>query len=357
MRPGATHHVNVGDAQVAYQVTGDGPIDLVYMLGVGTNFQMWWDYPPFATLLERLASFSRLILFDRRGSGISDPVPAEGLATWESFTDDLRAVLDAAASTTATIFACHDAGPVAMTFAATHPDRVANLVLWDSFARISADADYPIGRPLVDTDEMASLLEAGWGTEASARYLYGDDIDEELLRWHMKVTLGACTPASYARQNIFFMGADARSALDLINVPVLVLHEAECHVVPPELGRFVAENVPDARYVELPGGAIELCNRPDAAVVLDVVEEFVTGVRPPRQSQRVLACVLFTDIVGSTTRAAELGDDHWTTLLYRHDVVSRTAIAARSGILVKTTGDGVLATFDGPGRAIQAAID
>jgi class 3 adenylate cyclase len=356
MRPGPVTYTTLDGSQIAYQVTGDGPVDFVYMLGIGTNFDRWWDWPPFAEMLWRFASFGRLILFDRRGSGISDALPAGRLSTWESYADDLRAVLDAAESKSAVVMACFDSGPIAATFAATNPERVRRLIFWNSYARAQEAEGYPIGRPQVDDEAVREILEATWGTEDVTRYLMGD-VSDELLQWHTKLMHGACTPASYARQTVEISAADARHALPLIEAPTLVLHAEDYIVVPSALGRYVAEHVPNGRYVGFPGWSLDIFNRDDRDEILDLIEEFATGSAPASRAGRVLASVLFTDIVGSTERAAMLGDARWKALLDVHDHTARSVIAAWRGQLIKTTGDGLLATFDGPGRAIQSAID
>jgi pimeloyl-ACP methyl ester carboxylesterase len=355
--PGPTVYTSVDDSQIAYQVSGDGAIDFVYMIGIGTNFERWWDWPPFAEMLSRIASFSRLILFDRRGSGISDPLSSTGVATWESFADDLEAVLDAAGSTEAVILACFDAGPVAITFAATNPDRVRGLILWNSYARGFAAVDYPFGPTPEEADAFADTLRSVWGTQDIGRFLYGEAADPELLRWHERLMRGACTPESYVRQASLMRAADARGALPLLKMPVLVLHEADYIGVDAALGRYVADSVPNSRFVLLPGSGQDLFVRPDADEILDVIEEFATGAPPSSRQDRILAAVLFTDIIGSTVRAAELGDGKWRSVLDEHDRIARSVVDSLGGDLVQTLGDGLLATFDGPGRALQAAID
>ena len=357
IQPGPTRYTTLEGSQIAYQVTGEGDVDFVYMLGIGTNFERWWDWPPFASVLSRIASFSRLILFDRRGSGISDPLISDGVATWESFADDLGAILDAAGSKQVVIFACFDAGPIAITFAATNPDRVRGLILWNSYARGLTDDDYDLALSPGEMDEMTGLLESTWGTEGVSRFLYGEHPDPELVRWHERLMRGACTPRSYARQAKLISAADARRALPLLQMPVLVLSAADYPMVRPEAGRYVAERVPNGRFLLLPGASLDIFVRPDQDEVLDLIEEFTTGAPPSARADRVLASVLFTDIIGSTVRAAELGDEKWRAVLDEHDRVARTVVESSRGRVVQTFGDGVLATFDGPGRALQAAID
>lgn len=354
--PGPTLYTSLEGSQIAYQVTGDGPVDFVYMLGIGSNFERWWDWPPYARLLSRIASFSRLILFDRRGSGISDPLMDDGLATWESYADDLAAVLDAAGSTQAVIFAAFDAGPVALTYGATNPDRVRGLILWNSYARGIQDHDYPIGVPSAENDAVVELIGSTWGTDAVSRFLAGEDADPEFIRWHTRLMRGACTPASYARQVKLIGAHDARRALPLLTMPVLALSAADFPTLRPEVGRYVADNVADGRFVLLPGASLDIYQRPDVEDIMDRIEEFTTGTPASARPDRVLAAVLFTDIIGSTARAADLGDDRWRSVLEEHDLIARAVVDSARGTVVQTTGDGVLATFDGPGRALQAAI-
>ena len=354
----AVSYTSVGDAQIAYQVVGDGPVDFVYMVGVGSNFQLWWNFPPMAAVLERMASFSRLILFDRRGSGISDALPPDNLPTWEEYADDLRAVLDACGSQHAAIFAAFDSGPVALTFGAVSPERVRGLILWNSFARFRRADDYEIGLPGEVADAMIASIEAVWGTRDLARYLLGSHGDDPAaVAWLTTVLRGACTPASYVRQNASLVSIDARPVLPHVPMPVLVFHTAGYQVVPLAMGRYIAETVPDGAFVELPENPMDIWMSNERSQILDRIEEFVTGASPASRADRVLASVLFTDIVDSTTRAADMGDARWKELLETHDRVARGVVERWQGCFVKSTGDGVLATFDGPGRGVMAALE
>jgi class 3 adenylate cyclase len=203
---------------------------------------------------------------------------------------------------------------------------------------------------------MVEMLQAVWGTEDLSRYLVGD-ADDDFVWWHSRLMRGACTPMSYALQNAQMDRADARQALPLIKAPTLVIHSANYLVVPSGLGRYVAEHVPDGRYLEVPGSNLDIFTHSDCEDILDAIEEFATGAPPAARTDRVLSSVLFTDIVGSTTLAATLGDARWKALLDAHDETARAVIRSWRGDLIKTTGDGLLATFDGPGRAIQSAVD
>jgi len=353
--PGAVRYAEISGAQVAFQVTGEGPVDFVYMLGIGSNFQSWWDFPPWAEVLERIATFARLVLFDRRGSGISDGLPPGGLSTWEAHTEDLRTVLDAIESKGAVLMACFDAGPVALTFAATYPDRIRGLVLWNSYARFMSDDGYPFGPSRSDVDIFNNRLRTMWGTEELVRYLYVNELRDEHVRALANQMRGACTPASYTRQNMLMTGADARAALPLIQTPVLVF-STNAPSIPSDLGRYVAQHVTHGTFVGLDGSEQGLFARKDRQEILDQLEEFTTGAKACR-SNRVLAGLLFSDIVGSTRHVAELGDHRWHGRLDSHDRIVQSVVDSWKGRLVKFTGDGVLATFDGPGRSLQAALE
>ncbi len=358
IEPGAVRYTTVGDAMVAYQVTGDGPIDIVYMLGVASNFERWWDFPPFARVLERLTTYGRLILFDRRGSGISDPVPDGRLATWEQYTEDIDAVLDAAGSSQAAIIAAFDGGPVALVYAATRPERVRAVVLWNSYARFTWAPDYEIGTPPEATAAMNEALREIWGTEDLTKLLLPDlAADKEVVRWHTRLLRGAVTPASYARQVDEMTNLDARPFLPLIDAPVMFMNSIEHPLVPADAGRYAAELAKNGQFFGVEGGSLDVYAASNQAEIEDKIEEFITGVAPAKPTERTLASVLFTDIVGSTELAAKLGDARWKDMLEHHDLVTKRAVDAWDGRIVKTTGDGVLATFDGPGRAIRSALE
>ena len=346
----------MGGSEVAYQVLGEGARDLVYSAGVGGHVDLQWDEPLFAAALRRLASFSRLILFDRRGTGASDPVPMDAIPTWEEWTQDLLGVLDAAGSERAAIFGNADAGPVSLLFAATHPERTSALVLGNTSARYLIDGDYPIGASKDSAEDLATYLHESWGTEDLAKAaLSSGDADPEYVRLMTRRMRASLTPraASDLSRYIFF-SVDVRNVLPLVRVPTLVLHSAGLAFVPIEHGRYVAAHVPGARFVEVPGADLSLI-RERGDDVLDEVEEFLTGVRRVADLDRALATVLFTDIVASTERAVEAGDSRWRRLLDRHDQVAGHHVHQFGGRLVKSTGDGILATFDGPARAIRCA--
>jgi pimeloyl-ACP methyl ester carboxylesterase len=357
-RPGPVRYVTVDDAQIAFQVSGEGNgIDFVYMLGSGSSFELWWDYPPFAKVLEHFASFGRLILFDRRGSGFSDALPAEQLPSWEHFAEDLDAVLDAADAERAVIMANFDGGPVAMVFAASNPERVRALILFNSFAKWFAADDYPIGAPPDTAGPMMDAVMGLWGTDELAKMIMPEEAENEAaVRWQARNLRAAATPHSYRRSYEQSINVDARPVLPLISVPTLVITRTDYYMVPAGTSKYIADNIAGAKYLEFPGSGSNIWGTASDEI-LDAIDEFVTGAKTPLRMDRVLATVLFTDIVGSTDRAAALGDRRWKELLKTHDETAASVLRSWDGTLVQTTGDGLLARFDGPGRAIHCARD
>jgi class 3 adenylate cyclase len=351
-----TRYAKVGDDRVAYQVFGDGPIDLVYLPVHGDCIDVRWEWPPYADFLARIASFSRVIQFDRRGMGGSDPVPTDRVPTWELWVDDALAVLDAVKSERAAVLGTVDAGPVAALFAATQPDRTHSLILANTAARFVADDDYPWGQRGLEPQLLTKQLEETWGTRAFYNLWITDQAtNEAFCRWSSKMNRLACSPKEAAAYSRFLEGTDIRATLSSIRVPTLVLHRRDSRWINLAQGRHLAEHIAGARFVEIPGSDEAIAAMPYEEGVAEI-EEFLTGARSVEPSTRVLAAVLFTDIVDSTAQASRLGDVRWSQVLDSHDSVARTVTARHGGRLVKLTGDGILATFDGPGRAIQAAI-
>lgn len=354
--PPETRYAKSDAGLIAYQVIGDGPFDLVYMNGSTSHVDVRWEALPFARFLERLASFSRLILFDRRGAGASDPIPIDAIPTWEEWVDDLNVVLDAAKSERAAIFAILDAGPMAMLFAATHPGRTKALVLGNTVARVRFSEDYPIGLSAELVEGTLKMFEDGWGTEDFAAAISPTLCRDPLMRaWFAKYQRASASPRVIAAQARSFMDLDVRWVLESIRVPTLVLHRSAVQPLPIEHGRYLAEHITGARFVELSGSDTSLVAE-DSERVLDSIEEFLTGVRRASPVDRVLATVLFTDIDDSTRRASDMGDRDWRMLLDRHDEISRAEIERFRGRPLKSTGDGFMATFDSPGRAIRCAL-
>ena len=354
MSPPATRYAKSGDTSIAYQVVGDGPLDLVLVLGFATHIELQWESPAFAQFFDRISSFSRLIIFDKRGTGLSDPI-AE-VPTLEQRVDDVRAVMDAAGSERAALFGISEGGPMSVLFAATHPERVTALVLYGAMGRTTEAPDYPWASPAEALREAAAeFIAPYWGQHAEGMVeLFSPSLadDPGAAEFTARLERSAASPAMV--QGIFemFLDIDVRAILPTIHVPTLVLHRRGDRVVNRRAGEELAQRIPDARYVEFPG----IDHVPwagNSEDVLGEIEEFLTGVRTVPEPDRVLATVMFTDIVGSTERAAELGDAQWGEVLATHQAAVRRELERFRGREVKTLGDGCLATFDGPARAIR----
>ena len=349
-----TRYAKSGDLRIAYQVVGEGPIDLVWAPGYLSHLEQnqWW--PGYAYFLERMASFSRLINFDRRGTGLSDRILA--LGSFEELLDDIRAVMDAAGSERAALFGGAEGGPMCALYAATFPERTAALVLGASYARRTWAPDHPWG---LDADTQQRILggyEDRWGRKSFGDRALAPSLtgDKRFSAWHAQAQRFAGTPASALAWFRVTMEIDVREVLPAIRVPTLVLHRTGDRGVPVEAGRYLAEHIPGAKFVELEGED-HYPFAGDIDALVDEVEVFLTGSRRAPEPDRVLATVLFTDIVGSTERAAELGDRAWTKLLSDHNRVVQTKLERFRGKAVRVEGDGTLSTFDGPARAVQCA--
>ena len=351
-----THYARSGTVSIAYQVVGDGPRDLVFVAGWVTHLEAGWDDPLLARFRRRLASFSRLILFDKRGTGMSDRVANRDLPTLEERMDDVRAVMDAAGSERAALLGHSEGGPMAMLFAATYPERTTALITIGAYARRIWDPEYPWAPTPEQRQRFFDLIQRDWGSEVDvatvAPTLANDEAFRRRYATYSRLSASPGAALVLARMNT---EVDVRHVLPAIRVPTLVLHRDGDLDSNIEEGRYIAARIPAAKFVELPGRD-HLPWVGDQDGVVDEIEEYLTGIRPTPQPDRFLATVLFTDIVGSTERAAALGDDAWRDLLERHHTAVRHELARFRGQEISTSGDGFFATFDGPARAVRCAV-
>ena len=352
MRP-RTHYAKCDDLNIAYQVTGHGPIDLVYVPGWVSNLDLAWDHPAYANVLNRLGSFARLIRFDKRGTGLSDR--EVGFPTLEQRVEDVRAVMDAVGSEQAALLGTSEGGNLSVLFAATYPERTRALVLFGCFAKGLWAPDYPWAATREELDMELTAVAQEWGgpfdLTAGAPSLAQD---EETRDWFATYLRNSASPKSAIAIWDWNAELDVRAVLPSVHVPTLVLHRNGDRWQSVEEGRYLAEHIPGSKYVELPGDD-HLIWAGDQNRLLDEIGEFLTGDRSPPPSERVLLTVLFTDIVGSTSKAGEIGDRRWKALLQLHDDQARKEVTRFRGEEIKTTGDGFLVAFDGPTRAIQCA--
>jgi pimeloyl-ACP methyl ester carboxylesterase len=343
-----------GDIHIAYQVLGDGPVDLVFVMGAITNLNVLWDDPEYRRFCERLASFSRLILFDKRGMGLSDRVR---VGTLEERMDDVRAILDAVGSENAALMGVSEGGPMSILFAATYPERTRALVLCGAEVKEETTEDWPWGENTreqlekdLDMDRVLERWGKGLGIDHFAPSRAGD---ERLRQLAGRLQVESASPHDAVAFMRMAFEIDIRDVVPAVKAPTLIVHRVDDKVCHVENARWLARNVNGARYVELPGA--DHVPWIEADDILDEIQEFLTGVREPAEPDRMLATVLFTDIVGSTDRARELGDRRWRDLLELHNDIVRHDLARFRGVEVDTAGDGFFATFDGPARAIRCA--
>jgi class 3 adenylate cyclase len=343
-------YASSGDVSIAYQVVGEGPLDLVLVHGWVCTFLPAWERPQIARFYRRLAELGRLILFDKRGTGLSDRV---AIATLEERMDDLRAVMDAAGSERAALLGISEGGPMSTLFAATYPERTAALVGMGTFARRMWAPDYPIG---VLEEDQRTFDSRDWGRPVTLHWLQGrapsTASDEEAVQWYTSYVVRGASPGAAFALSRMNREIDVRHILPTIRVPTLMMYRED--EVFAAATRYLGERIPGARLVALPGDD-HLPWEGDQDAVLDEIEGFLTGIREDFELDRVLATVLFTDIVGSTAHAAEVGDRGWDALLERHNRLVRAQLARFRGREVDTAGDGFFATFDGPARAIRCA--
>ena len=351
-----TRYAKSGDVNIAYQVVGEGPRDLVYVPGFVSNVEVMWEDPGMERFLDRLASFCRLILFDKRGTGMSDQVPLDQMPTLEERMDDVRAVMDAVGSERATLLGHSEGGNMCILFAATYPERTESLILTGCYAKRIWSEDYPWAPRPQDREAEIEETERTWGdSDAVPDWIAPSRVHDQAFRtWVARYFRLGASPRAAAHLLAMNTQIDTTSILPSIRVPTLCLYRSEDQDVKVEEGRWIASRIPNATFVELPG-ADHFLGSDDGGLMVSEIEEFVTGQPGRHQPERVLATVLFTDIVASTERAAVMGDQAWRDLLTRHNATIRGRLEKYRGRAIGTAGDGFLATFDGPARAIRAA--
>jgi len=347
-----TCYAKSGDVHIAYQVVGHGPLDLVVVPGFTSHLEWSWEHPAVAHFLERLASFSRVILFDKRGTGLSDRM--SGIPTLEQRMDDVRAVMDAVGSRRAAVMGISEGGPMSLLFAATHPERTIALVLYGSYARRAWAPDHPYGVRPEDAERLVERIEKGWGRPGTMSDIYSPSADESYRQWGATWNRLAASPGAAIAILRMNMDIDVRHVLPTIRVPTLVAHRIDERVSSVGQARYLATHIAGAELAEFPG----IDHTPwigDADAILDRIERFLTGVHDAAEHDRVLATILFLDIVGSTERAANLGDRRWRELLDQYYGAIRREVVRFRGRELDTVGDGFFASFDGPARGIRCA--
>jgi class 3 adenylate cyclase len=339
-----------GDTHIAFRIFGDGPRDIVLIPGTLSHVELLWEVPNNEHLLRRLTAFARVIVFDKRGQGLSDRVAEQ---TLEERTGDVRAVMDAAGSERATIYGWSEGGPMCLMFAATYPERTSALVLYGTFASMRNE---PWGLTRERFDQALGHMDTHWGEgvlvliNAPSRRN-----DQAFLQRFARIERAAASPGAVLTLMRANYEIDVRHLLPAIRVPTLILHRAGDELVPVRAGRYLAEHIPGAKYAEIPGTDHMVVDQETQDIIADQIQEFITGERRRLEPDRVVATVMFTDIVGSTQRAAEVGDGRWRELRANWHTLMRKELAAFRGHEVDTAGDGLLATFDGPARAIRCA--
>lgn len=350
----ATRYTQSDGVNIAYQAVGEGPADIVYVPGWVSHVELGWEMPELAHGFERLSSFARLILFDKRGTGMSDPVPERELPTLEQRMDDVRAVMDAVGSERATFFGASEGGGMSILFAATYPERTEALCTFGCFAKRVWSPDYPWAPTPEERQRSYAAVEREWATGMDVADIAPslDEASRAQLATHLRRCASPGAALALLRMNTQI---DVRDVLPAIRVPSLVMQRTFDRDANVEEGRYLADRIAGSRFVEFPG-TDHLWWTEDVDLIVDHIEELVTGVLPAPQPDRVLATVLFTDIVGSTDRVRELGDERWASLLRQHHAAVRRELDRFRGHEVDTAGDGFLATFDGPARAIRCAL-
>lgn len=351
-----TQYVTTHDASIAFQVLGEGPVNLVFAGGLVTHLDLQWDFPEVERYLRRLASFSRLILFDRRGTGLSDPIAADHPGSPEAWAEDLTTVLDAVDAPRAAIFAERDAGPTAILFAAQHPERVSGLILANTTARYTRDEGYPFGEPPESAELAYEAILHGWGSEELVkRTLPSHANDADFLRLSTRLQRAANTPRTAAAQYRVYLESDVRSSLANIRCPTLLLHRQDLPFFSSAAhAEYLEKNIAESKRVGVAGTDLFFFYE-GANESLGQIEEFLTGTRAQSAADRVLATVLFADIAGSTQFASDQGDATWRDIAMRFQSMLQGQVARFRGRLVDTAGDGAFAIFDSPTRALECA--
>jgi len=352
-----TQYAQSGELSIAYQCVGEGPVDILFIPGFVSNVELLWDNPVFAEMFARFSQLGRFIFFDKRGTGCSDRSLGTGSA--EDRMDDARAVADAAGIEKAVVIGLSEGGPLAILFATTYPERVQSLVLWGTFARGLWAPDYPIGVDAEAVELFIARIRDQWGTGEALKLFLGEMEDDGALERLARYERQTASPGAAAAILHHNVSMDVRYALGAVQIPTLVVHRTGDPIVSIDAGRYLAEHIADSRMVEIPGHFHVGGKSGSEDPVLDAISEFITGAPVQREIDvdRVLMTVLFSDIVDSTAHASALGDRAWRDLLERHDTVAANAVKHHRGVVVKRTGDGLLATFDGPGRGVRAARD
>ena len=345
-----TRYAMSGDISVAYQVMGDGPIDIIAIPGIISHVEFLHEMPGYTAFLQRLSKFARVITFDKRGQGLSDKM--SGAPTLEERMDDIRAVLDAVGAQRAALLGFSEGCALSAMFAASYPDRVSHLVLFGAFVRY-ADL-FPVGNPQVIIQEQIKY----WGSGTLMKDVMASRAsDPDAVVKFAKFERLSASPGAMKAVQLLNLQIDVGQILPTVRSPTLVLHRTADTLVPVERGRAFAAQIPDARYIEYPGSDHAFWSG-DVEALLGDIEEFITGYREAESTnlERILTTLLFTDIVDSTRLAAEMGDQNWRRLLDSHDQLARQMVERHRGNMIKNTGDGILATFDGPGRAVRCAL-
>jgi class 3 adenylate cyclase/pimeloyl-ACP methyl ester carboxylesterase len=352
-----TKYARSDDVRIAYQITGDGPFDVVWAPGTMSHLELDWEIPPRALFFERFSKFCRLIRFDKRGTGLSDrPVK---MATLEERTDDIRAVMDDIGIERANIFGLSEGGSMACLFAATYPQRVISLLVWGAQARWIASSDHPWGQTQEEHDQMVAMIDDDW---PSFEYItgpgagVGKDADPAFIESFARYMRAAASPSAVRAYEIMNGQIDTRPILPSIQAPSLVMNRTGDPCARIEAARDMASRIPGAKFKEYPGNSHPPWGFDDMETVLSDIQEFITGKRAIDFSDRTLATVLFLDIASSTERAAALGDTGWRNVLNSYYAIVRKELSRFRGKEINTTGDSFLATFDGPGRAIRCAL-